>query len=115
MKQAGYSKQARGRSFERRQSPKHANGEVGDFKARNNPQQIIEKYLNLAQDAASSGDPVSAENYFQYADHYHRIASANRLARPPERQRDSNERTRPLVPDMEGQEERPSPPPQENS
>jgi len=31
----------------------------------------------LARDASSSGDYVSAENFFQHAEHYYRILSAN--------------------------------------
>ncbi len=31
------------------------------------------KYLDKAKDALAMGDRVSAENYFQYADHYTRI------------------------------------------
>lgn len=50
---------------------------------RGNPQQCVEKYLTLARDAASLGDPVTAENYYQYADHYYRLASAHRNTRPP--------------------------------
>jgi hypothetical protein len=34
--------------------------------------QIYEKYLTLARDAASSGDRIMSENYFQHADHYYR-------------------------------------------
>jgi hypothetical protein len=38
---------------------------------------IGEKYLQLARDAQSSGDPVMAESYLQHAEHYFRlIASA---------------------------------------
>ncbi|MBP9752457.1 MAG: DUF4167 domain-containing protein [Proteobacteria bacterium] len=36
-------------------------------------QQNIDKYLNLARDAASSGDRVQAENYLQHADHFNRL------------------------------------------
>lgn len=86
MKQAGYSKRPRGRSFERHRQPQknHHNGDASEGKIRGNPQQAVEKYLTLARDAASSGDPVAAENYYQYADHYYRIALANRLSRPSE-------------------------------
>ena len=84
MKQAGYSKRPRGRSFERHRQPqKNLNGETPQPKTRNNPQQYVEKYLTLARDAASSGDPISAENYYQYADHYFRIVLANRPSRLP--------------------------------
>jgi len=31
------------------------------------------KYVQLARDAQSSGDPVGAENYFQHAEHYFRL------------------------------------------
>jgi len=92
MKQAGYSKRPRSRSFERnRTSPKNLNGNPNDGSMRGNPQQVVEKYLTLARDAASSGDPISAENYYQYADHYYRIASANRLARASEKRPNPHE------------------------
>ncbi len=35
--------------------------------------QVYEKYVNLARDAASSGDRIAAESYQQYAEHYYRI------------------------------------------
>lgn len=85
MKQTGYSKRPRGRSFERHRQPqKNHTGETFEGKIRGNPQQAVEKYLTLARDAASSGDPVTAENYYQFADHYYRIALANRPPRSPE-------------------------------
>lgn len=34
---------------------------------------ILEKYQQLARDAALSGDPVMAENYLQFAEHYFRV------------------------------------------
>src|ERR1700710_2799182 len=49
-----------------------------DVKIRGTASHVAEKYLQLARDAQSSGDPVSAENYFQHAEHYFRlIAVAN--------------------------------------
>src|SRR5207248_11698790 len=48
-----------------------------DVKIRGNPAHIAEKYIQLARDAQASGDPISAENYYQHAEHYYRlIASA---------------------------------------
>ena len=38
-----------------------------DVKIRGTANHVAEKYLQLARDAQSSGDPVSAENYFQHA------------------------------------------------
>lgn len=48
-----------------------------DVKIRGTALHIGEKYLQLARDAQSSGDPVMAESYLQHAEHYFRlIASA---------------------------------------
>ena len=44
-----------------------------DVKIRGTPSHIAEKYMSLARDAQSSGDPVLAENYLQHAEHYNRI------------------------------------------
>jgi hypothetical protein len=45
---------------------------------RGTPAHIAEKYLSLAREAQSSGDPVLAENYLQHAEHYSRIIMAYR-------------------------------------
>ena len=47
-----------------------------DVKVRGTAQHIADRYLQLARDAQSSGDPVLAESYFQYAEHYLRIIAA---------------------------------------
>src|SRR6202044_3589339 len=47
-----------------------------DVKIRGTASHIAEKYLQLARDAQSSGDPVAAENYFQHAEHYFRLIAA---------------------------------------
>jgi len=52
---------------------------------RGNAAHVAEKYLQLARDAQSSGDPVLAENYLQHAEHYFRIVAA---AQPQNQQRD---------------------------
>ncbi len=49
-----------------------------DVKLRGTPAHIAEKYMSLARDAQSSGDPVLAENYLQHAEHYNRIIMAYR-------------------------------------
>lgn len=86
MKQAGYSKRPYDRSSERpRQShSKQSNNAPNDGKMRGNPQQCVEKYLTLARDATSLGDPISAENYYQFADHYYRLVAASRVSRAPQ-------------------------------
>ena len=51
-----------------------------DVKIRGTAQHIAEKYLQLARDAQSSGDPVMAENYLQHAEHYYRVIAAAQQA-----------------------------------
>ncbi|MBD25677.1 MAG: hypothetical protein CMG46_11850 [Candidatus Marinimicrobia bacterium] len=43
---------------------------------RGNSQQLLDKYLVMARDAAAAGDRGLAENYFQHADHYYRVVNA---------------------------------------
>src|SRR5260370_36695545 len=47
-----------------------------DVKMRGTASHIAEKYLQLARDAPSSGDPVSEQGYLQYAEHYFRLIAA---------------------------------------
>src|ERR1700679_2284258 len=47
-----------------------------DIKIRGTASHVAEKYVQLARDARSSGDPVSAENYYQHAEHYLRLIAA---------------------------------------
>ena len=50
-----------------------SNGPEG--KVRGTPQQIIDKYNQLARDAALGNDRVAAENFQQHAEHYLRMLS----------------------------------------
>src|SRR5262245_28409921 len=47
-----------------------------EVKIRGTAHHIAEKYLQLARDAQSAGDPVTAENHFQHAEHYFRLIAA---------------------------------------
>ena len=47
-----------------------------DVKLRGNSQQLNEKYLALAHDAAAAGERITAEAYTQFADHYFRLHQA---------------------------------------
>jgi len=47
-----------------------------DVKIRGTASHVGEKYLQLARDAQSSGDPIAAENYYQHAEHYFRMIVA---------------------------------------
>src|SRR5690242_21261440 len=47
-----------------------------NVKIRGNAYQVFERYLAMAREAQSSGDPVAAENFYQHAEHYFRVMQA---------------------------------------
>jgi Domain of unknown function (DUF4167) len=47
-----------------------------NIKIRGTARHIADKYLQLARDAHTAGNPVSAENYLQHAEHYFRLIAA---------------------------------------
>src|SRR3954463_6199324 len=47
-----------------------------EVKIRGTAHHIAETVLQLARDAQGSGDPVTAENHFQHAEHYLRMIAA---------------------------------------
>jgi hypothetical protein len=49
-----------------------------NLKMRGSAYQIFERYVALAREAATSGDRVAAENFYQHADHYFRVAKESR-------------------------------------
>lgn len=56
-------------------------------KVRGTPQQIVEKYSQLARDAQLSGDRVAAESFMQHSEHYSRmlaVAQQEQAARQAE-------------------------------
>ena len=62
---------------------------------RGTPQQIIDKYNQLARDAQLSNDRVATENFQQHAEHYLRIlgeAQREQDARREEQERQNRER-----------------------
>jgi hypothetical protein len=52
-----------------------------DVKVRGTASNIAEKYQQLARDAHTAGDLVTAEAYHQYAEHYYRIAAEQERSR----------------------------------
>ena len=48
------------------------------MKIRGSAHQIFERYVGLAREAAIGGDPIAAENFYQHAEHYSRVAGATR-------------------------------------
>lgn len=79
MRQGPSSKRLRGRGGRKNMNPRSQNFESNgpEVKVRGNAQQVVEKYLALARDATSADDRVAAENYFQHAEHYYRVMTAN--------------------------------------
>ena len=85
MRQGQQNRRGRGRNNGNNQGRKGQNPLTRSFestgpdvKLRGTPAHIAEKYIALARDAQSSGDPVLAENYLQHAEHYNRIIMAFR-------------------------------------
>jgi len=74
----GQNKRMRGRNRGKSHNPLtrvyESNGP--DIKIRGTANHVAEKYVQLARDAQSSGDPVAAENYYQHAEHYFRMIAA---------------------------------------
>lgn len=79
MRQGQQNRRGRGRN-RKSQNPLTRSFESNgpDIKIRGTPAHIAEKYVSLARDALSSGDPVLAENYLQHAEHYNRIIMSYR-------------------------------------
>ncbi len=77
MRQSQQNRRSRGRG-RKNQNPLSRNYESNgpDVKIRGTAAHVAEKYTALARDALSSGDPITAENYSQHAEHYNRIIMA---------------------------------------
>ena len=71
----GHRGNGRRAGFHGRGSTFESNGPEG--KIRGTAFQVIEKYQSLARDALTAGDRIGAENFFQHAEHYHRVVAAN--------------------------------------
>lgn len=78
----GQNKRMRGRNNRKGPNPLTRTYESNgpDVKIRGTAHHVAEKYLQLARDAQSSGDPVMAENYLQHAEHYFRLIAAAQQA-----------------------------------
>lgn len=80
MRQVPNSKRSRGRNGRKPHQPSRSqtfDSSGPDVKVRGSASQVLEKYLAMARDATAAGDRIAAENYFQHAEHYYRILSAN--------------------------------------
>ncbi|MDO8398582.1 MAG: DUF4167 domain-containing protein [Bradyrhizobium sp.] len=104
MRNRNQSNQNRNDSNRRGQNPMtrvfESNGP--DIKIRGTASHVAEKYVQLARDARSSGDPVAAENYYQHAEHYFRLIAA---AQEQFRQNQPQPRTENEMPSEDGDDE----------
>ena len=76
-------------------------------KVRGTPQQIIDKYTQLARDAFLGNDRVAGENFQQHAEHYTRLLSeAQRDAEEKRQQADQQNRERQAQKQREREEQR---------
>jgi hypothetical protein len=115
MRQGPNPKRQRGRNNQRRHgggggggNPRNMTFESNgpEVKIRGNAHQVLERYLALARDASSAGDRVTAENYFQHAEHYYRLLSAQQAQQ--QQQFGGQNGGRPGFPGMGPQPELPS-------
>ncbi|MEL6569596.1 MAG: DUF4167 domain-containing protein [Pseudomonadota bacterium] len=67
---------------------RHFESNGPDVKIRGSAQQVLDKYLQYARDAQTSGDRVMSEAYFQHAEHYQRLLAAMQPKDKPRRDRD---------------------------
>ena len=61
-----------------------------DVKIRGSAQQVLEKYLQYARDAQTSGDRILSEAYFQFAEHYQRIVAKQQEVRVQQQNQNQN-------------------------
>ena len=94
MRQNGKNNRHRGRSRRggggqiNRNTTLDSNGP--DVRLRGNAFQLYEKYVSLGNDASAAGERISAEAYYQHADHYFRVHSAVTSASEERRGQNSN-------------------------
>lgn len=85
------SKRSRGRGRKPQHSANRAYDSNGpDVKIRGNAAHICEKYQQLARDAISAGDRVTAENYYQHAEHYYRLLMASQQGQEGQHRQQTN-------------------------
>jgi hypothetical protein len=51
-----------------------------NFKPYQSAEKLVEKYMNLAKEALSTGDRTLSENYYQHADHYMRVVDEKKIS-----------------------------------
>ncbi|MGH1422776.1 MAG: DUF4167 domain-containing protein [Hyphomonas sp.] len=89
----GRNRRSGGNNNNNHNNPNRHYESVGpDVKIRGSAQQVLEKYLQYARDAQTSGDRVLSEAYYQFAEHYQRIVAKQNEAKEKQQQRNAAER-----------------------
>ena len=78
-----------------------------DVRIRGNAFQITEKYMTLARDAASAGDAILAESYYQHAEHYQRMI--NEFSSAADRTDEKTETPKAETTDAKSDQDKPAP------
>ncbi len=109
MRQGSNPKRLRGRNGRKNTNPRSQSFDSNgpEVRVRGNAQQVVEKYLALARDANTAGDRITAESYFQHAEHYYRLMTANgghegHEMRPRQQTADYDDRPQPATDGVSG-------------
>ena len=98
MKSNSYSHKSRSRGTSRRNGSGFRGQSIDsngpDGKVRGSLHQVHEKYLALARDAGSSGDRITAESFYQHAEHYYRLINMQNQTNPQNHNSGSSRRGR---------------------
>ena len=82
----GRNRRSGGNNNSNHNNPNRHYESVGpDVKIRGSAQQVLDKYLQYARDAQTSGDRVTSEAYYQFAEHYQRIVAKQTAAKEKQR------------------------------
>ena len=87
MKQGQNARKGRARNTSRKNHKNQNAGNRSEVRVRGNPKQHLEKYKNQAREALQAGDRVTAEYYFQFADHYQRVLNSMSKDQPQRHQK----------------------------
>lgn len=69
---------------------RHFESNGPDVKIRGSAQQILDKYLQYARDAQTSGERINSEAYLQHAEHYLRLVAQMQAKQKPKRDDNSD-------------------------
>lgn len=75
-----------------------------------NPREMHQKYLTLGKEAATSGNHVEAEKFYQHAEHYYRVSTEHIVSPVVERPAAPRQEAAPQAPVVEQISERIAPP-----